>query len=425
MTGSELTKSLSLTRGTAVLLNVVIGAGLLALPGLAVQEIGNAALYAWLLCALAAAPLLAVFVIMGRNYPDAGGVASFARSAFGLAGYRIASVLFLGAVVLGLPAIALTGGHYAASVAGGSAHLWAVGLLGLGALSHFVSSESAAKANTFIASLVLIVIASFLVIGITGVATSHPSGVGLPPTVPALSVMLIPFMMLFFAFTGWEVGAGVTEEFKKPHRDFPIAMVCSFVIATAFYLAIAFVAQQTDLQGAYEAPFVAIVEPVLGAWGSAAVSATAVLLVFANLAGAIWGVSRLVFSLARENIIPRVFDRTHDGSPRFAVVVVAGVLVLVVVLDAALGFGLPRLIGLAGQNFLILYGLTAAALFAVSQRAAHRVLAGGVIALCTVLLLMQTVALLYPLCLAAFAYGAHVLNSRKQSPLPLRSTDHP
>lgn len=425
MSGSELTKSLSLTRGTAVLLNVVIGAGLLALPGLAIQEIGNAAFYAWLLCALAAAPLLAVFVIMGRNYPDAGGVASFARSAFGLAGYRIASVLFLGAVVLGLPAIALTGGHYAASVAGGSAHLWAIGLLGFGALSHFVSSESAAKANTFIASLVLVVIASFLVIGIAGVATSPPSGVGLPPTVPALSVLLIPFMMLFFAFTGWEVGAGVTEEFRKPRRDFPIAMVFSFVVATGFYLAIAFVAQQTDLQGAYEAPFVAIVAPVLGAWGSAAVSATAVLLVFANLAGAIWGVSRLVFSLARENIIPRIFDRTHEGSPRFAVVIVASALVLVVVLDSAFGFGLPRLLGLAGQNFLILYGVTAAALFAVSPRVAHRVLAAGVIALCTVLLLMQTVALLYPLCLAALAHGAHILNSRRGSPAPLRSTDNP
>jgi amino acid efflux transporter len=235
--------------------------------------------------------------------------------------------------------------------------------------------------------------------------------------------MLIPFMMLFFAFTGWEVGAGVTEEFKKPHRDFPIAMVGSFVIATSFYLAIAFVAQQTDLDGAYESPFVAIVEPILGSWGSAAVSATAVLLVFANLAGAIWGVSRLVFSLARENVIPRVFERTHGGSPRFAVVVVASTLLVVLVLDAIAGIGLPRLIGLAGQNFLILYGLTAAALFALSDRISHRLLSGAVIALCVALLLMQTLALLYPLALAALAFGVHRLESRARNPLTLRSTD--
>jgi amino acid efflux transporter len=414
MSASALTKSLSLTRGTAVLLNIVIGAGLLALPGLAIQQVGQAALYAWLLCAVAAIPLLAVFVIMGRNYPDAGGVASFARSAFGLLGYRIASVLFLGAVVLGLPAIALTGGHYAASLAGGPPHLWAGALLVFAALSHFVSSEGAAKANAFIASLVLVVISSFLAIGITGVAMGPPSGVGFPPAIPEVSVMLIPFMMIFFAFTGWEVGAGVTEEFKKPRRDFPIAMACSFVIATGFYLAIAFVAQQTDLNGSYEAPFAAIVEPVLGTWGSGAVSATAVLLVFANLAGAIWGVSRLVFSLARENIIPRVFDRTHDGSPRLAVIIVAAALLLVVALDAVVGFGLPRLIGLAGQNFLILYGLTAAALFALSQRFFHRVLAGAVIALCAALLLMDSSALLYPLALTALALGAHQLSSRER-----------
>jgi amino acid efflux transporter len=423
MSASTLTKSLSLSRGTAVLLNMVIGAGLLALPGLAIQQVGTAAFHAWLFCALAAAPLLAVFVIMGRNYPDAGGVASFARRAFGPAGYRIASILFLGAVVLGLPAIALTGGHYAASLAGGSPHLWAGALLVLAALSHFVSSESAAKANAFIASLVLVVIASFLAIGVAGVTTRPAEGVGLPSAWPEISVMLIPFMMLFFAFTGWEVGAGVTEEFKKPHRDFPIAMVGSFVIATSFYLAIAFVAQQTDLDGAYESPFVAIVEPILGSWGSAAVSATAVLLVFANLAGAIWGVSRLVFSLARENVIPRVFERTHGGSPRFAVVVVASTLLVVLVLDAIAGIGLPRLIGLAGQNFLILYGLTAAALFALSDRISHRLLSGAVIALCVALLLMQTLALLYPLALAALAFGAHRLESRARNPLTLRSTD--
>lgn len=421
---STLTKSLSLPRGTAVLLNIVIGAGLLALPGLAIQQVGNAAFHAWLLCALAAAPLLAVFVIMGRNYPDAGGVASFARRAFGLAGYRIASLLFLGAVVLGLPAIALTGGHYAASLAGGSPHVWAGALLVMAGLSHFVSSESAAKANAFIASLVLLVIAGFLAIGVTGVATRPPSGVGLPSAFPDISVLLVPFMMLFFAFTGWEVGAGVTEEFKKPHRDFPIAMVGSFVIATAFYLAIAFVAQQTDLQDAYESPFVAIVEPILGTWGGGAVSATAVLLVFANLAGAIWGVSRLVFSLARENVIPRVFDRTHDGSPRFAVVVVAGTLLAVVALDAIVGIGLPRLIGLAGQNFLILYGLTAAALFALSDRLSHRALSAAVIALCAVLLFMQTAALLYPLALVTVAVGAHIWEGRSRSHLKLRPMDH-
>jgi amino acid transporter len=79
-----------------------------------------------------------------------------------------------------------------------------------------------------------------------------------------------------------------------------------FPLSLAWMLAIAFVAQQTNLDGAYESPFVAIVEPILGSWVSAAVSATAVLLVFANLAGAIWGVSRLVFSLAGSAVLTHV-----------------------------------------------------------------------------------------------------------------------
>jgi amino acid transporter len=57
-----LQKSLGVYRGTALMLNIVIGAGLLTLPGLAVKVAGGNALWAWGLCALAALPLLAVFI---------------------------------------------------------------------------------------------------------------------------------------------------------------------------------------------------------------------------------------------------------------------------------------------------------------------------------------------------------------------------
>ena len=56
---SSLQKSLTTFSGTALMMNMVVGAGLLSLP------------------------LIAVFVIMGRRYPNAGGVAHFAAQAFG------------------------------------------------------------------------------------------------------------------------------------------------------------------------------------------------------------------------------------------------------------------------------------------------------------------------------------------------------
>ena len=59
-----LTKSLTTLRGAGLMLNIVIGAGLLALPGMVVEKAGHQALWAWALCALAALPLLLVFVVL-------------------------------------------------------------------------------------------------------------------------------------------------------------------------------------------------------------------------------------------------------------------------------------------------------------------------------------------------------------------------
>ena len=59
----ELKKSVSALTGAGLMLNIVIGAGLLSLPGLAVKTAGEHAIFAWIICALASIPLLLVFVI--------------------------------------------------------------------------------------------------------------------------------------------------------------------------------------------------------------------------------------------------------------------------------------------------------------------------------------------------------------------------
>ena len=126
----DLKRSLGLFQGTALFLSIVIGAGLLTLPGLAVEMSGRHALIAWLVCAVAALPFLAVFIVLGRRYPEAGGISAYASRAFGRFGADMAGLLFLGAVVFGLPSIALAGGHYLAAISGLPAHLAALLLLG-------------------------------------------------------------------------------------------------------------------------------------------------------------------------------------------------------------------------------------------------------------------------------------------------------
>lgn len=403
MSDSGLSKSIGPLRGTALMLNIVVGAGLLSLPGLAIQQVGSLSMAAWLLCAAASVPLLVVFIMMGRRFPDAGGVAHFGRQAFGPIGYAIASVLFFGAVIFGLPSIALTGGHYAAAMLGGPPHLYAAILILAGTLANIVSAEMAGRFNALMASMILGVIIILLVAGFAGYWNTVPVN---PPRLPSESefvTVLTPFMMLFFAFTGFEVGAGMTGEFRNPKRDIPIAMGCAFILATALYIAIAYLAQKIDLTGNFASPFVSIIRPVFGEFGAAVVAVTAVLLILANLSAAIWGVSRMVFSAAGEAGFVLLQKVAAGGTPVNAVLTVVSALVGVVALDAAGYLGMDRMLALAGQNFLIIYGIAAAALFVTSPHVFDRVASITAIAITAVLLFLNARLALYPAILCAFA----------------------
>ena len=106
----KLKPTLGPVSGTLMMLNIVLGASLFILPGLVAQQTGIASILFWLLAIGLATPLLIAFWVLAAHQPSAGGVAVLIGKAFGQRFFLIASYLFLGAVMLGLPAVALTAG---------------------------------------------------------------------------------------------------------------------------------------------------------------------------------------------------------------------------------------------------------------------------------------------------------------------------
>ncbi|MBP7564785.1 MAG: APC family permease [Burkholderiaceae bacterium] len=403
---NQLRPTLGLFGGTLLLLNIVIGAGLLVLPGLVYQQVGRLGVLAWLLCALAAFPLLLVFIVLGQRHPSAGGVAEYARRAFGATGQRVAALLFLGAVVFGLPSIALTGGYYLHASTGWSAHAGAAALIISASVLHALPGKLLERALQLVGSALIAVLLTLLLVAALAPANSPTTPV-LPPGWQAPATWwaaLAPFMMIFFAFTGWEVGSHAAEEFRRPERDFPLAMLLSFAIAVLLYGCIAWLVQRAAPAQGLTAPFVELTRPVLGENGRHVVGAVALLVILANLFGALWGVSRLVFSLARDGILPATFAVTRQGTPLRAIVVTVGALLAVLVADAVGAVSIGQMLGLAGQNFLLLYGMAAAALLRLDHRWAPRLLALLTLAVVGIVLSVAGVHLAYPavlVCLGA------------------------
>ncbi|MDA8333748.1 MAG: amino acid permease [Peptococcaceae bacterium] len=108
----ELRQSISWVQGSAMTIGAVLGSGVLVLPGTAAVLAGPASLVNWLLMGLLAIPLAMTLGRLGAAHPDAGGIASFARRAFGPGVEAVTGTLFLGTVPIGAPIVALIGANY-------------------------------------------------------------------------------------------------------------------------------------------------------------------------------------------------------------------------------------------------------------------------------------------------------------------------
>ncbi|MEM7072440.1 MAG: amino acid permease [Pseudomonadota bacterium] len=369
--------TLGLWRGTALMVNIAVGAGILTLPGLAKAIAGPFAVLSWLISALIALPMVYLLIMNGQRYQEAGGIAAFVSRYFDHTGFLMTSFLFLGAVTFGLPSIALIGGHYLAVSLGGSAHGFALGLIGLAFTVQIGRVARSASINLVISITIMLVIACMIVIGFI-IAPDERPAIELATVWQNRHTILAPVLLLFFAFTGWEVAAGLVKEFVHPKRDFPAAMLISFLLVCVIYFLLALVIHIHPIADHAITPFAKIMEYAIGDAGSTLLGVLAGLIILANLIGAIWAVSRLVVALAEQKIVPNRLARQNQGTPHLALIVVAIVLGCMVVLDWVGLLDLALMIQVAGQNFMLIFVLLAMGQLSAPFRPEKRAVAAAI-----------------------------------------------
>ena len=383
---SELAKTLSVGQAIGLGITIVVGSGLLVLPGIAYQQVGDAAIYAWLVCALVVLPLLVVFGWLGSRHPSAGGIAGFVEAGVGRVGAGATEVLLIGTFSLGIPSIAITGGNYASTVVGGSTAVAAAGglaiLLLAAGLNWLGSSVSGQVQQVLAVGLVVLVIggavAALLAAPVVNPHVAPPSE--WTAAVPVLGAV-------FFAFAGWEMLSFTAEEYRNPRRDFPLAVAGSFVTVLAMYVLIAFGVQRALDRGDPDldrAPVAGMFEAAFGAAAARGVGVAGTVIIAANVIAAVWAASRLYFASARAGLLPAALARVDRTSraPRPAIAACVSVMVAVWLAHTLGWVSLDLLLRLAGQNFLVLYGLSVAAFLLLARRPLLRavgVLAGAAV----------------------------------------------
>src|SRR5260370_23675622 len=106
---------LTAAHGTALYVGAVLGTAVIALPALGARAAGPASLLAWLGLVLLSIALATTFAALGARYPDAGGVSTYVRRAFGARAAAVAGWCFyLAAIPAGAPAAGMFAGGYVA-----------------------------------------------------------------------------------------------------------------------------------------------------------------------------------------------------------------------------------------------------------------------------------------------------------------------
>jgi amino acid efflux transporter len=363
-------------QGSAVSIGAVLGTGVIALPALAAQIAGPASLVAWLALVALSAPLAATFAALGARYPDAGGVSTYVRRAFGRQPAAMVGWWFYLAIPVGAPPAALFGGAYvAAALGGGSRTTYLTAAL-------LILAVTAANAfGVYVSGRVQLGLAALLVVllvAATIVALPHARLANLTPFAPhGWFAVGSAAAVLVWGFAGWEAVTHLAADFQNPARQLPRSTAIAGVVVGVLYLAVAATSVLVlgTATGSSEAPLAELLEIGVGGPVKLVTAAVAVLLTLGTMNAFFAGAAKLGSALGRDGAFPRWFAHGSQAGdvPRrsLAVIAVLGMAILGVV--ALTGSSTKVLVLLTTGSFVFVYIFgTAAAIRLLPKRSWSR-----------------------------------------------------
>lgn len=303
----------------------ILGTGIYALTGDVAARIGGA-LWVPFLAAFIVAFLTAFsYLELVGKYPGAGGAALYTHRAFGVQflTFMVTFTVMSSGVTSAASAAKAFGDTYLKQFA--TLPLWIVALffmLGL-ALINFRGVGESVKANvllTFIelgGLLIIIGVGGWAILGegmgdasrLTQVQTSPESGVLLSITAAT--------SLAFFAMVGFEDSVNMSQECRDPVRIFPKAMLWGMGVAACVYVLIAVISSMlvpaNELAAAKSGALLKVLDVSAPGFPLQVFAAIGLFAVINSALINMLMASRLLYGMANERVLPRVFGTVHPS----------------------------------------------------------------------------------------------------------------
>ncbi len=382
--GSEDEGKVSFLGAVAIGVGGMIGGGIFAVLGLAVELAGGAVPVSFLVAGLVALVTAYSYAKLSVVYPSKGGTVVFIDKAFGVDFFTGSAnnLLWVGYIVtLALYAVAF--GNYALTflpetMQGDVARhlLITFGIL-FPALLNVFSASLISKTEIYV---VVIKIAILILVVIAGFGSINPSHLS-PSNWKPLGQIVSAGMIIFVAYEGFELIANTAQSVDNYKVTLPKAYYTSVIFVIVLYILIAIVTagSLTPEQVAETSDFAlaAAAEPSLGQFGFTMVAISAVLATFSAINATLYGSARLSYVIATEGELPEFLERKVWNQP-----VVGLIITTVLALILANAADISSISTMASAGFLVIFGLVNTANFLLAKQAhSNRGLAGlGVVA---------------------------------------------
>jgi len=322
---SELKRRMGLFQLTMYGVGLILGAGIYVLIGEAAGFAGDSVWMAFALGSIVALFAGFSYAELTSIFPKAAAEYVFVKNAFKnnffafVIGWltAITSIITAATVALGF-------GGYFAEFLDVPIIISAIGLLVILSIVNFVGIRESAWTNTI---FTIIEAAGLILIIIIGFTISNPEPVNYTESPSGFTGIAIAFVLIFFAFIGFEDMANVAEEVKKPKKTLPRAIILSVVISGIIYilvsLAVVRVVPWEELATS-AAPMAFVAERGLGSEAHILLSSIALFAITNTVLITLVAGSRIFYGMAREKVFPSILEKIHfkTKTPWIAVVVI-------------------------------------------------------------------------------------------------------
>jgi hypothetical protein len=341
---------------SAIGIGGMVGGGIFAVLGLAVELSKGGAPVAFLIAGIVALVTAYSYSKLSVALPSQGGTVSFLDKAFG-SGFFTGSIniLLWVSYIIMLSLYSYAFGSYGTELFFGGSHqiikhFFISGIIIAITVLNIFSAKIIGEAEDFIVAIKLLILLFFCAVGFWGIQSDK---LAISSWSPA-SKLIAGGFIIFLAYEGFELIANTAKDVREPSKNLPRAFYSSVIFVIILYIIVAAVTVGNlpvdRIVAAKDYALAIAAKPFLGQFGIILISVAALLSTTSAINATLYGSARLSYIIAKDGELPEFLENNVWNKPIEGLIITALASLLVANL-----FDLSSLSTMGSAGFLLIF----------------------------------------------------------------------